>query len=230
MLADCPEPIQQLSVGPLDRHRHSVSYAAMVLEGSYIERGSAGRWVVEAGQVVAHRMFEGHSNHVLHKNTRVLNFPTPPGMTLPPVFTIHKPDALVSAVRAGCTDVSDFLQPAQVISSCKADWPDALASMLSIQPLSISAWADTMGMAPATISRGFMAAYGVSPSRYRQEAQTIRALQSLVNGSCSSADIAFECGFSDQAHLCRSVKAITGRTPSQWRRIKSIQDFEAAKQ
>jgi AraC-like DNA-binding protein len=229
MLTDCPKSIQRLSVGRLDLHRHSVSYAAIVLEGSYIERGSTGRWVVEAGQVVAHRMFESHSNHVLHKNTRVLNFATPFGLMLPPVFTVYEPDALISAVRAHPMDISSFLQPAQLFSSCEADWPDALALALSMQPLSISAWADTMRIAPATISRGFMAAYGISPSRFRLEAQTIRALQSLVSGARSSVDIAFECGFSDQAHLCRSVRDMTGRTPSQWRRIKSIQDFEANK-
>jgi AraC-like DNA-binding protein len=230
ILADCPEHIQKLSVGAMDRHRHSISYAAIVLEGCYIERGSAGRWVAEAGHVVAHRMFDSHCNHVLHENTRVLNVPMLPGMTLPPLFTVHDPDALISAAQVGSKDVFELLQPAQILSSCEADWPDMLALALSSKPFSISSWAENMGLASATVSRGFFATYGVSPSRFRLEAQTIRALQSFLNSSRPSADIAFECGFSDQAHLCRSLKEITGRTPSEWQRIKSIQDSKTASQ
>lgn len=210
----------------MNRHQHSVAYATIVLEGSYIEWGSAGRWAIEAGQVVAHRMFDSHANHVVCKNARVLNLPIPLGRVLPHVFTVNEPDALISAVQRGSSDAANLLEPAQVSRSHENDWTDVLASALSAKPLSISSWAVTRGIAPATISRGFMKAYGISPSRFRLEAQTIKALQSLMKGSCAPADIAAEQGFSDQAHLCRSVKAMTGQTPSQWQRIKSIQDID----
>jgi AraC-like DNA-binding protein len=220
----CPEIEQQLNPMRLHRHRHDVAYATIVLEGGYIERGSTGCWIVEAGHVVCHRMFDSHNNQVLHQNTRVLNIPIQPNRSLPSVFTVADPDALVRAVRIGSPDVKSLLCPAHVLQSNKADWPDVLAAALSNAPLSLSDWAENAGFASAAVSRGFLAAYGVSPSRFRLEAQAIRALSSLITNSDSLTEVALDCGFSDQAHLSRTLKNMTGRTPGQWRRIKSIQD------
>ncbi len=220
----CPPLDQRLSVGFRERHRHSVAYATFVLEGSYVERGSLGRWTVEPGHVVVHRVFDSHCNHILGQNSRVLNLAIPVDSSLPPVFTVNEPDALIAAIRARAVDAFDLLRPAQHIVPDESDWPDALAAALSSEPQSISSWAEKMDLAPATVSRGFIAAYGISPSRFRLEAQTLRAVQCFMTGASSSAEIAVECGFSDQAHLCRAVKGLTGQTPGHWQRIKSIQD------
>lgn len=79
-----------------------------------------------------------------------------------------------------------------------------------------------MGLNPASISRGFARAYGVSPKRFRLEARTRRALTAIDAWQGSLADLAADQGFADQAHLTRSIAAMTGAPPIL-HRAKSVQ-------
>ena len=101
-----------------------------------------------------------------------------------------------------------LLRPDSVIPP-EQDWPDLLATCLREEAIGITDWAQDAGKAPATVSRGFAAAFGVTPSGYRAEARVARALRLLVTGTDPLAQIAADCGFSDQAHLCRNVKAVS---------------------
>jgi AraC-like DNA-binding protein len=83
-------------------------------------------------------------------------------------------------------------------------------------------WAGRMGLDPASVSRGFARAYGVSPKRFRLEVRTRRALAALPAWPGSLADLAADQGFADQAHLARSVVAMTGISPIRFR-AKSVQ-------
>lgn len=204
--------------------RRWTAYATLVLEGAYIERGTSGRWSIEPGHVIAHSAFDCHDNLILREPTRVLNIPDPPALRLPPVFTAHDPDALIAAARQGAAEMHLLLRPDSVIPP-EQDWPDLLATCLREEAIGITDWAQAAGLAPATVSRGFAAAFGVTPSGYRAEARVARALRLLVTGTDPLAQIAAACGFSDQAHLCRNVKAVSGYTPSQWRQVKSVQDL-----
>ncbi|GAA2068502.1 hypothetical protein GCM10009801_16790 [Streptomyces albiaxialis] len=57
---------------------------------------------------------------------------------------------------------------------------------------------------------------GLTPKKAARTVRLRWALELLARGS-RLADIAARCGFSDQAHLCREVKAMTGRTARQLR-------------
>lgn len=96
------------------------------------------------------------------------------------------------------------------------DWPDLLAAALGRDPaLSITGWADHAGLDPASVSRGFLRAYGVSPKRFRLELRTRTAVRALAGWQGSLADLAADHGFADQAHFARAALALTGFTPSQ---------------
>ena len=222
-MLSCPEVMQRLDVGLLPQHRHRLAYAAIVLQGGYLERGSSGRWTVDAGHVVTHGVCESHDNDVRQTGTRVLNIPISPLTSLPPVFTVDDPDALIAAARRGLADVAGLLRPRRIAPPCQADWPDLLAERLRAGPVRIAHWARAAGLAPATVSRGFAAAFGTTPARYRTESQAIRAVRRIIAGGTPLVQIAAECGFVDQAHLCRVMMAVTGRTPGDWR-IKTVQD------
>lgn len=221
-LLGCPEREQKLEGGGLPRHRHGSAYVSLVMDGGYRERGSMGRWSIEPGQLVAHASFECHDNLVARSGAWVLNIPVPPFAMLPPVFTVDNPDAIIWAVRHGLP-VAPYLRPVGVISPCLDDWPDMLAARLRREPISITAWAAEAGLAPATVSRGFDAAFGVSPARYRLENQTLRAIRLIGTTAEPIATVATICGFADQAHLSRAVRSVSGHTPRAWR-IKSVQD------
>jgi AraC-like DNA-binding protein len=221
-LLGCPEREQKLEGGDLPRHRHRSAYVSLVLDGSYQERGSMGRWVIEPGQLVAHANFECHDNLVARSGAWILNVSVPPFAALPPVFSVSDPDAIISAVRNG-DRVAPHLRPTTVISPRHDDWPDMLATRLRREPISIAQWASEAGVAPATVSRGFHAAFGVSPAKYRLENQMLRAMKMIATTTEPLAAVAFICGFADQAHLSRAIRSASGYTPRAWR-VKSVQD------
>ena len=91
------------------------------------------------------------------------------------------------------------------------DWPDQLGFDLACNPkLRIAMWARLRGLADATVSRGFYMVYGVTPSAFRAHASAF-AWRQLITRRSSLTEIALEAGFSDQSHMTRAVRAITGQ-------------------
>ena len=118
-------------------------------------------------------------------------------------------------MRAAAALLKETIRP---MNTLLTDWPDRLAAALASQrDFSIEDWADEMGLAPQSISRGFRQAYGVSPKRFRLEQRTLRALRKLHNWPGTLAGLAADVGFSDQAHLTRAVLAMTGVAPHRLR-------------
>ncbi len=64
----------------------------------------------------------------------------------------------------------------------------------------------------------------MSLTRYRNRVRVSRALERLAAGERSLGVLAADLGFSDQAHLTRTMRAYAGRTPSVLRRLLSSSD------
>ncbi|MEP2101634.1 MAG: AraC family transcriptional regulator [Parasphingorhabdus sp.] len=214
---------QLLEKGAEPRHRHTIGYAALVLSGTYEEIGDTGRWQVEAGDIVYHSPLEAHANRI-SSSCSIINIPVPGYLALPPVFQVKHPDDLLKAVTSCEEELTAILIPHRVKQPLIQDWTDMLARDLLESPTHLARWADRAGIRPETVSRGFSKSYDTTPARYRREAQTRHALREIICSYCSLADIAYRTGFSDQAHLTRSVVALTGTTPREWRKVKTVQD------
>lgn len=208
----------------LPRHRHADGYIAVVLSGGYHEAGDEGRFAAHPGTVVVHGRWTAHFDHFGNRGARVLNLPAIPGLapgagTIADVDIVARiaerdPVAAAGHVRAHCC--AD-------VGLCN-DWPDLLAAVLRVDPdTPLAPWARHMKLDPASVSRGFARAYGVSPKRFRLEARTRRAIAALADWRGSLADLAADQGFADQAHLTRSVGAMTG-VPPVVIRAKSVQE------
>lgn len=78
--------------------------------------------------------------------------------------------------------------------------------------------ARALGVSPYRLSRSFQALVGVPLTRYRNRLRVGRALDLLDEGA-PLAMIAADLGFTDQAHLSRTLRAHLGRTPGQVRRL-----------
>lgn len=208
----------------MPRHRHSDGYIAVVLAGGYVEAGDSGRVVIGPGDVVIHQAYESHKNDFSTSGAIVFNLPLSPGLCSGSGF-IDDPEYVAR------TAANDPHEAAAIVgANFKAkllrrdDWPDQLAAALKSDPdLQISAWADQRGIARQSVSRGFRAAYGLSPKRFRAEQRTLRAIRALHGRHAPLAALAIDLGFADQPHLSRSIRAMTGLTPSQLQ-VHSIQD------
>lgn len=201
------------------RHRHGQGYVALVLAGGYIEAGDRGRFRVEAGHAALHGAHESHLNEFFGRGAQVLNLPLPPGHWPEPIGHVDDADAIARLAERDPAEAVVLLRATFRPAPARLDdWPDRLARALADDPaLDLAAWADAMGIAPASLSRGFRRTYGTTAKRYRLEQRAIRALHRLPHWPGSIADLAADTGFADQAHLTRALTAMTGRTPRQLR-------------
>lgn len=83
--------------------------------------------------------------------------------------------------------------------------------------LSVAQLAEQVGMGSWAFSRAFKEATGTPAHQYIVDARVKRARALLAGADMPLRDIAVHCGFSDQAHMTRLVKAAFGVTPLQVR-------------
>ena len=206
----------------MGRHRHGEAYVAVVLAGSYLEAGDGGRFRAEPGTVIAHEGFTAHRDEFGREGAVVLNLPAIVGII--GSGKISDADLIARAAERDETEAAHLLREQfQPGTSALEDWPDTLAVVLAQDPdRHITDWAEMVGLDPASVSRGFARAYGVSPKRFRLEARVRRAIGALDSWKGSLASVAADFGFADQAHFTRAVRYLTGSTP-QTLKAKSVQ-------
>jgi len=204
----------------IGRHLHRRAYAALVLSGCYEEAGDSGRHRVQAGNVVLHDAFEAHLDRIPMSGAVVLNVPLPAQYPFRSgVGRVNDPDAIVHLVEKGDSETGALL-----LLSTEAgkrdfqDWPDELAASLAQNAcLNLSCWSEAKGIPAWDLSRTFAKVFGISPCAFRARARTRLAWRAIRTASTPLSAIAAQFGFSDQAHMARSVKTMTGRCPSAWR-------------
>jgi len=76
-----------------------------------------------------------------------------------------------------------------------------------------------LGVHPTTISRAFSQYFSTTLSRYLQMIKVDKALVLVRSSHLSLTEIAYACGFADQAHFTRTFKEMTGILPKNFRKI-----------
>lgn len=201
-------------------HVHRRGYAALVLDGSYVEAGDAGRLTVQPGYIVIHPPFSAHVDHVGGRRVELFNLPLPieTALTLSS-GTVGDPEELLRAFgedpAAAVAMIAEQIRPVEG----EADGVDLLARALREDgTLSIGEWADRHGISERTVTRHFSAAFSITPAQYRLRVRTLNAWRAIVGQDMSLAEIAADQGFADQAHMTRAVRSLTGLPPGHWRR------------
>jgi AraC-like DNA-binding protein len=205
------------------RHRHLEAYATIVLDGAYDQFAYAGHLRVAAGEVLVQPTLDCHADSMLSPGVRLLRLPWRREAGFGGVF---RPAGLDRVVRAAETDVvaaarllAEAVDAAAPLDTVVEDWADVLAGAIRADPdLSIGRWAVAAGVGGRSLSRAFARAYGVRPARFRAEFRAREAWLSVTGARRPLAEIAAELGFADQAHMTRAIGAMTGDTPSNWRR------------
>jgi AraC family transcriptional regulator len=85
-----------------------------------------------------------------------------------------------------------------------------------------------VGRSEAHFSRSFRGTFGYSPHAFVIRRRVGFAAKHMLETDMSLSDIAVGCGFSDQAHLCKQFRTVTGETPAAWRRAEREQDADLA--
>lgn len=178
------------------RHHHLRGYAAVLIGGSCHESGDRGRFDARAGDVLIHAAFDGHADRIGARGAMFINIPLsrPFGGSFGRVRDL---DLLMKTVESDPLEAEDCLRDQFVpASNPPNDWPDLLAQALRADPeLRLESWALHHGIHPASVSRGFRLAYGISPKRYRLEQRAARAARRIVGTATGLAAVAAIAAF-----------------------------------
>ncbi|MGB0561454.1 MAG: helix-turn-helix domain-containing protein [Spirulinaceae cyanobacterium] len=86
--------------------------------------------------------------------------------------------------------------------------------------------AQLIGMSQYYFCRLFRQSVGVSPYKYVIQQRVERARTFLQQfQEMKIADIALDCGFANQSHLCKHFRKLLGTTPKRYRREHSLSDL-----
>jgi AraC-like DNA-binding protein len=218
----------------LPRHRHLEAYATVVLAGSFEESGYAGRIRAVAGDVLIHAALDCHANQMISAGVKLLRLDWPDTSGVGGLYHLDETDQIARTAETDVAEATLLLkqtlqQKHPPSPRIKNDWPDLLlAAFARRTSMEIGAWAEMNGLARETVSRGFAAAYGITPTVFRAEMRARAAWLRVTRGTDGLSRIAADTGFADQAHMTRWIHRITGAPPAVWRRRGSLPEPASA--
>ena len=103
------------------------------------------------------------------------------------------------------------------------DWLERVTEILHAkfqEPVMLSELATEVCVHPVHLARAFRKRYLCSVGDYLRKLRIEAACHGLLNSAAPIAEIALRSGFSDQSHLCRTLKQYTGMSPRHFRRVR----------
>ena len=86
--------------------------------------------------------------------------------------------------------------------------------------LLVSDLSSVLQMSEAHFSRLFKLSFGESPHAFILRRRLELAARLMLESAATLSDIALQCGFTDQAHLCKQFRQAVGQSPAAWRRAQ----------
>jgi AraC-like DNA-binding protein len=101
---------------------------------------------------------------------------------------------------------------------------------LGHQHSNLAALAKQSGLSERYIQKLFLSNIGIGPAAFTSVLRFNKSLQLVLNTTQSLTEIAYDCGYYDQAHFIKEFRKFTGITPSASRSslIKNGADFQQA--
>ena len=90
------------------------------------------------------------------------------------------------------------------------------------QPLRVAALAALVSLSHNHFSRSFKGTFGAGPREYVTHRRLEHVKVLMIQTDLSLCQIALDCGFCDQAHMCRTFHAVVGSAPGHWRRRNNL--------
>ncbi|WP_083637572.1 helix-turn-helix domain-containing protein [Pararhizobium arenae] len=95
------------------------------------------------------------------------------------------------------------------------------------RPIRIADLAATISVSESHFTRSFSISAGVTPYQFIMKARIERAQTLMRQSKAEMADIAIECGLSDQPHFNRLFRRFVGTTPLKWRTLNPFPELHA---
>lgn len=212
----------------LETHRHHAAYAALVVEGSYVECSVEGTIECIPGTLVLHPRFHAHGDRFGRGGARVLNLALPAAFGATAVQALRVPslDEAAASFAHGAEHLPALIAASSPLQSATPlrGWQAAFLEELRCSDAPIARIAGHAGVSVAHASRSFLRSHGMPPQLLRRELR-FRCALALLAGDTPLVEVAARSGFADQSHLSRTLRQIAGLPPAQLRRqIKSVQD------
>ena len=120
--------------------------------------------------------------------------------------------ALLQRMTDGLNSVAGWLTPARLATV------ERLVADRMEQRIGVADLAAALGLSAGFLTLAFHGALGTTPHRHLLERRLARARTKLTATGKPIAVVAAECGFADQAHLTRHMRAAFEVTPAAYRR------------
>lgn len=211
----------------LPLHRHRTAYAALVVDGEYLQFGPDGPVRCGPGSLLIHPHFHAHGNRFGAHGARVLNLELPASAPTQAFAAMQVAD-LASAREVFGGEAAGLPQlmrgTAPLPGAQGPDWQHAFVDALRSGDTPLGEIARRVGVSLEHAGRQIRLAYGLTPQALRRELRW-RAALALLAGDQPLADVATAAGFADQSHLTRTTRLCSGLTPAGLRRqINCVQD------
>lgn len=210
----------------LSAHRHRAPYASLVITGHYSERSFDGYMEIHSGCLIIHPAYHSHANRIGQSKVRILNL----SLADVDVDTVGYCGGEVTNIAAliGVAKrnpklaANAWLEESDRLPRVSPpQWLNRFTARLLESDLPIRTIARAVNISHEHASRMCRHWYGMPPRALRQERCIRHAIQLLREG-VTPIVAAMEAGFSDQPHLTRVLRSVTGITPGQLR--KNFQD------
>jgi AraC family transcriptional regulator len=226
-------------------HYHANPHFSHILAGGSKEIRKGGSDIQYAGKGLYYYPGIAHQNIDYRPGTRIFNVELEPdffetfGIPVPSASLMFDNDnhlntkGLIRIMKEHYLDDVDagiavdqlcinLVNPAKKEDKFCPEWTKKIETVMNDhwnQPLSLSMLAGQLGLHPVTISRYFPRYFGCSAGEYLRRIKVERALALIRLNRSPLTDIAYECGFTDQAHFTKTFRHVTGLLPKQYRNI-----------
>lgn len=227
-------------------HQHEAPYFSLLLDGTYAERGEGFDLRYEPYTLVFHSAGTLHQDRILAPSrffavdllpkwetvivglggTRAHVFELAGGDPVWLMLRIYReflarPDAVESTVEALVYELCAHVARRSVEEFREPPWlpeVDVVVREHFQAPLELASLAWSIGVHPTHLCRAFRRFRGHTISEAILGARVAHVARRLTESDESLTEIAAEAGFTDQSHMTRIFKRITGEPPGEHRR------------